>query len=175
MSQGMLPFMSILLLVKGAEGVVHEPCHNLESLFYVMIYCATMLKGLHQCWQVPDDFKAYSSMPMKEWFGLDGLECSYASMAQMKTGHMSHFEDTIIVRMDPYSSLLFAGIEDLRDAIFPHTKGTYLNPQIKWQKMRDILNRILASLPEKHKKREADPAVAEMGQGVKHKRHLGEF
>ena len=54
---------------------------------YVMIYCATMLKGPHQCWQVPDDFKAYSSVPMKEWFGLDGLERSYASMAQMKTGH----------------------------------------------------------------------------------------
>ena len=163
--------MSISLLVKGAEGVVHEPRHNLELLFYDIIYCATMLKGPHQCWQVPEDFKAYSSVPVKEWFVLDGLEHCYASMGRMKTGHMSHFEGTILTRMDPYFSPLSAGIEELRDAIFPHTKGTYQNPQINWQKMRDILNGILASLPEQHKKREANPAVA----GVKRKRHIGEF
>ena len=100
--QGTLPFMSIALLMNGAEGVIHEVKHDLESLFYVVIYCAMMLKGPHGSWQVDEDFKSYTSMPMKEWFSLVGMEFSYAHMGRLKLSHMEDFDCSIIQRMDCY-------------------------------------------------------------------------
>lgn len=173
MFQGTPPFMAISLLMKGAEGVIHEARHDLESLFYVIIYCATMLKGPHQCWRVEDDFKSYTSVPLKDWFGLQGMERSYAHMGRVKMGHLEDFEGSIVGKMDKYFSPLFLGIQTLRDVAFPRAKDTYVNAQLDWKKMTDILNKILAGLPENHTRREAKPAAVEKVQGVKRKR--GEF
>lgn len=158
--------MAISLLLSEAEGVIHEPRHDLESLFYVLIYCATMLKGPHGSWRVEDDFRSHISVPMREWFGLDGMESSYARMGRLKLGHMADFERAIIRRMDPYFSPLFSGLRILRDNAFPVQENTYVNSQLGHDGTIKIFNDILAQLPSKHTRREADPNK----RGVKRKR-----
>jgi len=176
-SQGTPPFMAISLLRNGAEGVLHEAKHDLESLLYVMLFCGTMLKGPHGTWRVAVDFQSYSSIPMQEWFSPDAMETSYAHMGRTKLSHMEDFQRAIIQRMDRYFSPLFTGFQAIRDAAFPTKKGSYFDCQLQHEPMIKILNDVLAHLPEEHTKLEPDPklAPAEPGmQGVKRKR-AGEF
>lgn len=170
--QGTPPFMSISLLMNGAEGVIHEVKHDLESLFYVAIYCATMLKGPHGSWRVDEDFKSYTSTPMKEWFSLGGMEFSYAHMGRLKLSHMEDFDHSIIQRMDRYFSPLFPGFQALRDAAFPLQKNTYVNCQLDYEPMIATFNDILASLPQKHTRPEPMPRAitVAVNKGVKRKR-----
>ena len=167
--QGTPPFMSIALLMNGAEGVVHEVKHDLESLFYVVIYCATMLKGPHGSWRVDEDFKSYTSMLMKEWFSLAGMEFSYAHMGRLKLSHMEDFDRSIIQRMDRYFSPLFPGFQALRDAAFPLQKNTYVNCQLDYKPMIATFNEILASLPQKHTRPEPMPRAITANIGMKRK------
>ena len=48
--QGTPPFMAIALLLNGASETDHYAKYDLESIMYVLFYCATMLKGLNDCW-----------------------------------------------------------------------------------------------------------------------------
>jgi len=63
---------------------------------------------------------------------------------------MLYFEEAVIQKMDPFFSLLFPGIHQLKEAIFPAGTTDYSNSQINHQQMIDVFNNILANLPEGH-------------------------
>lgn len=149
-SQGTPPFMAIALLLDIDKGGDHYAKYDLESLMYVMLFCATMLKGPNGTWRSEADFKGYQSVPLREWFDLRSLEHSYRRMGRSKASHMLYFEEAVIRKMDPYFSPLFPGIRQLKEAIFPAGITDYSNSQIDHQKMIDIFNDILANLPEEH-------------------------
>jgi len=144
--------MAIALLLGVDTDGLHHAKYDLESLMYVLFYCGTMLKGPKGHWREEADFKAHSSIPMREWFDLRGLESSYAKMGHTKISHMAVFENAIIERMYTFFPPLFHGFHQLRDAIFPLSLGSrsYTNSPINHQRMIEILNDVLANLPAEH-------------------------
>jgi hypothetical protein len=148
-SQGTPPFMAIALLLDVDTDGLHHAKYDLESLMYVFFYCGTMLKGPKYRWRDEADFKAYTSIPMREWFDLRGLESSYAKMGRTKISHMAVFENTIIDRMDKYFSPLFQGFRQLKEAVFPPGES-YTKSPINHQRMIEVFNDILANLPAEH-------------------------
>ena len=142
--------MAIALLLDVDAGGIHHSKYDLESLMYVMFFCATMLKGPNYMWRKEVDFMAYHSVPLREWFDLRSLNQSYAKMGRTKIGHMVVFENAVIDRMDPFFSPLFPGIRQLKDAVFPPGTASYHNSPITHTQMIKIFNNILATLPEEH-------------------------
>ena len=142
--------MAIALLLDDGIGGIHHAKYDLESLMYVLFFCATMFKGPNGTWRNETDFKAYSSIPLREWFDLRSLEQSYAKMGRTKVGHMAVFEDAVIKKMAPFFSPLFPGIRQLKDAVFPPGTVSYHDSPITHMQMIDIFNKILADLPEEH-------------------------
>lgn len=144
--------MAIALLLNNENGGDHHAKYDLESLFYVLLFCATMLKGPNGTWRSENDFTSYQSIPLREWFDLRSFEHSYKKMGRAKASHMMFFEDTVIQKMDPFFSPLFPGIRQLKKAIFPPTAEStdYSNSPIDHQQMINLFNDILANLPEEH-------------------------
>ncbi|KAF8798240.1 hypothetical protein BYT27DRAFT_7048492, partial [Phlegmacium glaucopus] len=103
----------------------HHAKYDLESLMYVLFFCATMLKGPNGTWRKEDDFRVHRSISLREWFDLRSLNHSYAKMGHTKISHMVVFENAVIKRMDPFFSPLFPGIHQLKDAIFPSGTESY--------------------------------------------------
>lgn len=142
--------MAITLLLGVDTDGTHHAKFDLESLMYVLFFCATMLKGPNDTWRNENDFKAYNSIPLREWFDLRHLDQSYAKMGHTKISHMVLFEDAVIKRMAPFFSPLFPGIRQLKDAVFPPGIESYGNSPIDHPHMIDIFNNILTNLPEEH-------------------------
>jgi hypothetical protein len=147
--------MAIALLLDESNGGTHHAKYDLESLMYVLLFCATMLDGPNDTWRQEADFQAYRSIPLREWFDLRHINQSYTKMGRTKTSHMVHFEESVIQNMAPFFSPLFPGIRQLKDAVFP--PGTqssgFRDSPIDHRRMIDIFNHILATLPEERKTR----------------------
>ena len=111
MSQGTPAFMAITLLLGADADTTHYSKYDFESLMYVTLFCATMLKGPYNSWRMELDFSAQQSTPMREWFDLHQLEGTYKQMGHKKVSHMEIFESSIIVLQSiiicPSSSFLF--------------------------------------------------------------------
>lgn len=157
--------MAIGLLYNGEKDNIHHAQYDLESLMYVALFCATMLKGPNDSWRLDADFKALHSIPMQEWFDLRDLEATYKAMGRRKVSHMALFEDSIISKMDPYFSPLFDGFLALKNAVFPPGAG-YFNSPITHDVMIKIFNNILSGLPKEH------TAASQMKRGVKRTREF---
>lgn len=145
--------MAIALLLDESNGGTHHAKYDLESLMYVLLFCATMLDGPNDTWRQEADFKAYRSIPLREWFDLRHINQSYTKMGRTKTSHMVHFEEAVIQKMAPFFSPLFPGIRQLKDAVFPpgtQSSGFHDSP-INHKQMIDIFDYILATLPEECK------------------------
>lgn len=141
--------MAIALLLGAHNDNTHHAKYNLESLMYVSFFCATMLKGLGDDWQMEVEFKAQESTPMREWFDLHDLEATYKQMGKKKVSHMVIFESSIIEKMAPYFEPLFPGFRALKKAVFP-PREEYTNSPINHDTMIAIFNAILSDLPKEH-------------------------
>ena len=69
--QGTLPFMAVEILLNG-ENVPHHPTHNLESIFYMLIWICTMYEGPRNQERV---FRNKDHLPIFLWYNntLGGL------------------------------------------------------------------------------------------------------
>jgi hypothetical protein len=68
--QGMTPFMSwaILMAESGMHAPVkHRPVHDIESIFYVMLYFCMQFKG-PGIRRMPKDIKALMPFVFNDWF-----------------------------------------------------------------------------------------------------------
>src|SRR5271155_4851867 len=99
MIQGTAPFISIAVLMHRKK---HEGCHDLESIFYTLIYVLTISKGLG-CLRSQADYNMLSSMPyVLKWFDLQPMDYSFNKMAHLKMGHLCDFDLGILEKIDHY-------------------------------------------------------------------------
>ena len=81
--QGTLPFMAIEILLEGVN-IPHYPTHDLESLFYVLIWVCTMYEGPRNQEKV---FGNKDCPPLSLWY--DNNSGGLGFNADAKSGHCS--------------------------------------------------------------------------------------
>src|ERR1700677_4044368 len=106
--QGTGPFMSILVLYGAAAGnVKHRPCHDLESIFYVLLYVCTFFEAAGKV-----TARNTLSAPMKSWF--DG-SVDFKLMADLKSGQIhqfnTHLHNSVTFEFQDLIPCLFAMFE----------------------------------------------------------------
>jgi len=133
--QGTAPFISIAVLMRRKQ---HEGCHDLESIFYSLIYALTIFKG-PGVMRLEADYKTLSSMPpVLEWFNLQEMDHSFNAMARRKMGHLCDFDVSIVGKMDSYFQSLAPFLQDLLDAFFPNSK--FLDNKMTHSKMIELFD-----------------------------------
>ena len=93
----------------------HSARHDLESIFYVLIYMTTVYKGPESIRQ-NKDYDAFSSIPVLEWFE---MRHTFRQMARLRLGHLCDFDNAILHKMDDYFQPLFPFFKNLLRAFFP--------------------------------------------------------
>ena len=112
--------MAIELLLQK-DRIRHTPQHDLESLFFVLIYLCTNLSGPGLIW-TKAELQQHSTIPLSAWF------TSSSSLHQLgtnKAGVLCFFEDNILRRFSPYFEELKPCINNIFKAIYGnHRPGT---------------------------------------------------
>jgi hypothetical protein len=95
--QGTAPFMAIELLLKKG-GIRHTPQHDLESLFYVLLYLCTNLDGPGVI-RSPAELNKHSTIPLSFWLQASS---SLHQIGLHKAGTLADFETSILKCFSPY-------------------------------------------------------------------------
>lgn len=106
-------------------GVPHRVVHDLESLFFVLLFICTHLDGPHISIGHPPlygpDSKDHAS-PMKHWLSLN----NFSILGHMKHSQMSscHFETVILPHISPYFKPLKPHLLAFWHALYPRGPST---------------------------------------------------
>jgi hypothetical protein len=98
--QGTAPFIAIELLIYAAE---HRVVHDLESLFYVLLFICTHLQGTNGQLADPPLYgntKEHGNLSaLASWLKMDDLP----TLGHLKFSHMvGHFESHVLPYISPY-------------------------------------------------------------------------
>jgi hypothetical protein len=132
--------MAVEILLDGGN-VPHRPSHDLESLFYVLVFICTNLEGPGTVRSL-DDLLEFTSLPMAAWFV---AEASYESLGTNKLGLAHAFEKRIVDRFAPYFTDLKPCIMALFHAMYPN--GPKVETALTHDGMTKILTETLEKLP----------------------------
>jgi hypothetical protein len=138
-SQGTAPFMAIELLNK-TSATPHAAHHDLESLFYVLIYICTNLSGPGTI-RTREELKVHGSIPLTAWF-----KASYSlnEIGISKSGALCDIKSHILRSFAPY-------FEDLKPCVMKLNNAIYSSPgvprPVSHDKMIEIFTETLDSLP----------------------------
>jgi hypothetical protein len=130
--------MAVELLLEG-EGVMHRPSHDLESLFYVLVFICTNLEGPSTP-RLLDDLLGFTSLPLTAWFTAGA---SLESLGTNKLGLAHAFERRVVGRFAPYFTDLKPCVMALFHAMYPN------GPQIKSVLTHDGMIKIFTETLEK--------------------------
>jgi hypothetical protein len=155
------PFMALEVL-KNADGeqTQQKPCHDLESIFYVLLYICMKLKGPNNTKRTPEDDKNIS-MTIDTWFA-PGM--SFRDLRDKKIGQLWEFETRFVRKFMPYFFDLKVCMIELWNHIHPfrkHDDGAALPPLIcvgTHEGMLRILQETFEALPVKEDTPDADLA-----------------
>jgi hypothetical protein len=142
--QGTVPFMAYEILQKGSQ-IAHRASHDLESLFYVLIWICVNYTGprgaMRKDWDVMRD-----AAPLGRWLNpwKDFLEVADTKLGQFT--YANQFESQILPLFSDYFGNLKQCCLDLRGIFYP-AQGP--GPDVKHQEMLSILQRALDRLPIK--------------------------
>lgn len=132
--------MAIELLM-GGKNVTHSPSHDLESLFYVLIFICTNLEGPGTPRSL-ESLIAFTSLPIASWFV---PETSFEGLATDKLGVAHAFEKRILKYFSPYFSDIKPCVRELFVAMYPN--GPQLKSSLTHDRMIEIFTTTLESLP----------------------------
>jgi hypothetical protein len=115
--QGTAPFIAIELLLFGSS---HRVAHDIESLFYVLLFICTHLGGPNNTIRSPPLYGTSCKHPsvMKNWLCSTNL----VELGFMKFSHMVFFEDTILPGISPYFEPLKQHLSSLWNTIVPQPR-----------------------------------------------------
>jgi serine/threonine protein kinase len=139
-SQGTAPFMAIQLLMKKSK-MRHASHHDLESLFFVLIYICTNLSGPGTI-RTREELQLHSSIPVSAWFK---TSYSLRQVGIAKAGAFCQFEDNILKPFAPYFEDLKPCILKLFNEIYTDTPG--IPRPVSHDKMIEIFTETLDTLP----------------------------
>jgi hypothetical protein len=119
--------MSMEILRK--EVVLHKATHDLESIFYVLLFFCLKYKGPGLARQ-KEDIVALTSYCIGQWF----QPFSFDLLALKKRDHLEDFHHHFIKKFNPYFADLGDYVSQLWDILFP--------PEItgKGRELRDLFN-----------------------------------
>lgn len=105
--------MAIELLL-GKPGIRHTPQHDLESLFFVLVYLCTNLSGPGAI-RTQDELQLHSTIPLSAWYKVSS---TLHQIGIHKIGTMCTFESNILHRFAPYFNELKPCVRLLYKAIY---------------------------------------------------------
>ena len=115
--QGTGPFMAWEVLFSADdEHIKQKPVHDLESMFYVLLYIFTCFAGPNGLKRTAEDIGQLSSMPILQWFG---RHQRYRDLADLKFAHLSSFNQRFKEKISPYFKDLWPLLVSLWDVLFP--------------------------------------------------------
>jgi hypothetical protein len=132
--------MAVELLL-GNKDLIHRPSHDLESLFYVLVYICTNLEGPNTPRSL-SDLITFTSLPMAAWFV---PETSFEGLATSKLGIAHTFESRIVGRFSPYFEDIKECVMDLFRAMYPN--GPRIQSSLTHDRMIEIFTETLEKLP----------------------------
>lgn len=132
--------MAVELLLEGKE-VTHRPSHDLESLFYVLVYICTNLGG-PMTPRPLEELLQFSSLPIAAWFA---PETSFEGLATNKLGVAHAFKRRIVDRFSPYFDDIKPCVMELFHAMYPN--GPQIKSALSHDRMIEIFTETLEKLP----------------------------
>jgi Fungal protein kinase len=147
--------MAVELLMKNAT---HRPSHDLESLFYVLVYICTNLGG-PQTPRLIDELLEFKSLPLAAWFV---PETSFEGLATSKLGVAHVFEKRIVDRFSPYFSDIKPCVMDLFHAMYP--SGPQIKSSLTHDRMIEIFTATLEKLPPSDRYRKSTSEMHDTGR-----------
>jgi hypothetical protein len=130
--------MAVELLLEST-AVTHRPSHDLESLFYVLVFICTNLEGPSTPRSLAD-LLSFTSLPLAAWFTAGA---SLESLGTNKLGLAHAFENRIVGRFAPYFTDLKPCVMALFHAMYPN------GPQVKSALTHDDMIKIFTETLEK--------------------------
>ena len=98
------------------EGnLIQSPCHNVESIFYVMLYMCMMYKGLGLK-QTQKDLKALQPFAIDNWF----MPEPFYKLSFIKAGHLRNFQQYFVSKFTPYFAEFGDLMTSLLRTLFPN-------------------------------------------------------
>jgi hypothetical protein len=125
---------------------IHTAKHDLESLFYVVLYLCTLYSGPGAKMKVSDLLKSHSSVPLLEWVDPSAFSQSFRSIGRLKTSHMINFETTIVAKISPFFGPIIPALIKLHEKMFPPTgryASLFVNNQITHAKMIESFDEMI--------------------------------
>jgi serine/threonine protein kinase len=153
------PFMALEVLKNaGGEQTQQKPRHDLESIFYVLLYICMKLKGPNNMKRTVED-NGGLPMTIDSWFS-PGI--TFRDLRDKKIGQLFEFETRFINKFMPYFFDLRGCVSQLWNHIYPLRKqeddvcvGTHKG-------MLSILQETFEALPLKEDTSDADLAEIQM-------------
>ena len=132
--------MAVELLLEG-KTATHRPSHDLESLFYVLIYICTNLAGPETPRSL-EELLQFTSLPIAAWFV---TETSFEGLATCKLGVAHAFQRRIVDRFSPYFTDIKPCVMELFHAMYPN--GPQIKSALTHDRMIEIFTATLEKLP----------------------------
>jgi len=147
----------------GDKQIKQKPTHDLESIFYVLLYICTLYKGPDSMKRSLGDMDEMSSVAINDWFV---MHKRFRDLADKKRGQLSQFESCFLSRFPPYFHDLRSCMSHLWDVLFPSPTGSADDPvrdllscMGTHEGMLEVLRATYSQLPDKDVV-EADPVSA---------------
>jgi len=94
---GTPPFVAIEALLEYPMPFTQQPCHDLESILYVIFYFCTYFKGPGEM-RKPNDYPEVKSVPLERWFRQETI----GQIGREKCGLITNAEKMLLSRFTPY-------------------------------------------------------------------------
>ena len=112
--------------------------HDLESLFYVLLYICTFYSGPHARIKPADLLQSHTSVPLMEWVDPSAFSRTFRSLGLLKLSHMINFKTTIVAKISPFFRPIIPGLFTLHGKLFPPSgcyAASFLDNHITHHKM----------------------------------------
>lgn len=105
-------------------GTPHRVVHDLESVFFVLLFICTHLDGPYHSIRKPPLYGPegkHHPSPMKNWLAVN----TFSVLGHLKHSHMScHFEELILPHISPYFAPLRPHLRNLWSTLHPQITKT---------------------------------------------------
>ncbi|KAF5317516.1 hypothetical protein D9619_013202 [Psilocybe cf. subviscida] len=150
---GTFPFMAVDIL----WGKPHEPCHDLESFIYVLVWICICYAGPNN---TPRKGFTFKNKELDVWAGNSPSSLTFSNIGNIKVATFcctGIFESQVLAHIHPYFDSLKPCLYDLQSLIQKQTLRRI--PPITHEMIETVLKKHMDQLPET----EDNPAVAQRG------------
>jgi hypothetical protein len=130
--------MALKIMLSNGKKI----CHDLESIFYVLIWVCSHMEGPET---ERSDPHSLESLPVREWCSMN---VDLRTLGLIKLSHLAYFEDSILRHFTPYWNDFKPYLRQLKSAFWP-TSTMFPNPNnMTSEKMLAILREAIANVKD---------------------------